>query len=405
MTKVSPQLLKSFSPFADFEAEQLMPLLNRTRLKHANAGRCLMELGSVSDKVIYLVQGKLQLEAKDGVKHIVESGSEKARAPIAQLLPRQYRVETVTPVDYLQIDRKLVETLVAQRQTVDAAGRDRQMTNYPLETALYVELERDIEHDSLVLPSLPDVALRIREVMQREEADADALAKVVHADPAITAKLIKVANSPLYAGTEQVRDCLGAIVRMGSAVVHDLVLSFVIKEVFSSPYESLQRRMSSLWRHSVEISTTSFLLAKLTGQKFDPAKALVMGLMHDIGVIPILTYAGHYPDIVRNERVLEQVIKKLRGQIGAIILRDWKFPGDFIPVALEAEDWERDPGDEPDYCDLILVAHIYGQKDNPAAAAGIPMNELPALRRLGLGTEEDQEEFQELRKAVSALPF
>ena len=308
-------------------------------------------------------------------------------------------------MDYLQIDRKLVEALVAQKRTVHEAGEDRQVTGYPLETELYLELERDIEHDSLVLPSLPDVALRIREVMQNDEADAGALAKVVHSDPAITAKLIKAANSPLYAGTEPVRDCLGAIVRMGSGVVHDLVLSFVIKEVFSSPYESLQKRMSSLWQHSVEISTTSFMLAKLSGKDLDPEKALIMGLLHDIGVIPILTYAGHYPDIVRNEAVLEQVTEKLRGQIGAIILRDWKFPADFIPVALEAEDWERDPGDTPDYCDLILVAHIYGQEDDPAAAAGVAVSELPALRRLGLEIETDQEEFVELRKAVSALPL
>ncbi len=405
MTKVSPQLLKSFSPFGDFEAEQLMPLLDRTRLKHANAGRCLMELGSTSEKVIYLVQGKLQLVAKDGVKHIVESGSEKAKAPIAQLLPRQYRVETVTPVDYLQIDRKLVEALVARKRTADKAARDQEMTDYPLETELYLELQRDIEQDSLVLPSLPDVALRIREVMNKDGGDADALAKVVHSDPAITAKLVKVANSPLYAGTEPVRDCLGAIVRMGTAVVQDLVLSFLIKEVFNSPYESLQTRMSALWQHSVEISTTSFMLAKLSGKDLDPEKALIMGLLHDIGVIPILTYAGHYPDIVRNEAVLEQVTEKLRGQIGAIILRDWKFPADFIPVALEAEDWERDPGDTPDYCDLILVAHIYGQEDDPAAAAGVAVSELPALRRLGLEIETDQEEFVELRKAVSALPL
>lgn len=381
-----------------------MPLLKGARLKQANAGRCLMELGSASDKVIYLVGGKLQLVAKDGAKHTVESGSDKAKAPIAQLLPRQYRVETVTPVDYLQIERKLVETLI-ERVRAEEIERTREMKDYPLETKLYMELERDIENDTLVLPSLPEVAVRIREVVQRENGDAESLAKILRSDPAITAKLIKVANGPLYAGGAPVRDCTGAVVRLGLSVVHDLVLSFVIKEVFDSPYEILQKRMLTLWQHSVEISTTSFLLAKLSGKKFDPEKALVMGLMHDIGIIPILTYAGHYPEIVRNEAMLEQVINRLRGQIGAVILRNWNFPDDFIPAALEAEDWDRNPGDEADYCDLVLVAHIYGQKDNPAAAAGIPMHELPALQRLGLEIETDVQEFLELRNSVSAFPF
>jgi HD-like signal output (HDOD) protein len=404
MTKVSPQLLKSFKPFSDLETEQLMPLLKGARLKQANAGRCLMELGSASDKVIYLVGGKLQLVAKDGAKHTVESGSDKAKAPIAQLLPRQYRVETVTPVDYLQIERKLVETLI-ERVRAEEIERTREMKDYPLETKLYMELERDIENDTLVLPSLPEVAVRIREVVQRENSDAESLAKILRSDPAITAKLIKVANGPLYAGGAPVRDCTGAVVRLGRSVVHDLILSFVIKEVFNSPYEILQKRMLTLWQHSVEISTTSFLLAKLSGKKFDPEKALVVGLMHDIGIIPILTYAGHYPEIVRNEAMLEQVINRLRGQIGAVILRNWNFPDDFIPAALEAEDWDRNPGDEADYCDLVLVAHIYGQKDNPAAASGIPMHELPALQRLGLEIETDVQEFLELRNSVSAFPF
>jgi hypothetical protein len=301
MTKVSPQLLKSFKPFSDLETEQLMPLLKGARLKQANAGRCLMELGSASDKVIYLVGGKLQLVAKDGAKHTVESGSDKAKAPIAQLLPRQYRVETVTPVDYLQIERKLVETLI-ERVRAEEIERTREMKDYPLETKLYMELERDIENDTLVLPSLPEVAVRIREVVQRENSDAESLAKILRSDPAITAKLIKVANGPLYAGGAPVRDCTGAVVRLGRSVVHDLVLSFVIKEVFNSPYEILQKRMLTLWQHSVEISTTSFLLAKLSGKKFDPEKALVVGLMHDIGIIPPLPWKRRTGTEIRETR-------------------------------------------------------------------------------------------------------
>ena len=214
MTKVSLQLLKSFAPFTDLEHKQLLPLLERTRLKHANAGRCLMELGSTSDKVIYLVGGTLQLEARDGVKYTVESGSDKARAPIAQLVPRQYRVETLTPVDYLQIERQLVENIIEQKR-IEEIDRDREMTDYPLETELYLELERDIAKDTLVLPSLPEVALSVREAVQREDRDTESVAKIISADPSIAAKLIKVANSPLYAGRAAVSDCTGAIVRLG----------------------------------------------------------------------------------------------------------------------------------------------------------------------------------------------
>jgi len=108
------------------------------------------------------------------------------------------------------------------------------------------------------MPSLPEFAIKIGRALEDETSDAECIAKIVQTDIAITAKLIKAANSVLYIGREPVETCVGAVVRLGVNTTHKLVLSFALRELFCSKNFMTQKYMHQLWYHSAEVAALCF---------------------------------------------------------------------------------------------------------------------------------------------------
>ena len=112
---------------------------------------------------------------------------------------------------------------------------------------------------------------------------------------------------------------------------------------------------------------------------------MLIGLLHDIGVVAVLDYAKGFPSEVKQPAVIDQAIRSLRAQTGSLILRKWGFPVEFVVSALEAEDWKRDKGPVPDYCDLVIIAQLHSFIGTARAAKVPAINEIPAHTRLALG--------------------
>ena len=127
-------------------------------------------------------------------------------------------------------------------------------------------------------------------------------------------------------------------------------------------------------------------------------------MIHDIGEIAILTYLAKYTaaDSLGEDQI-EAVVAALRGQVGGMILRYWDFPPEFATVALEAEDWYRDPHPDPDYCDLVIVAQLHSFVGTPRMAGLPTINELPAFKKLPLGELTPQNSLKILDEAEEQI--
>ncbi len=272
-----------------------------------------------------------------------------------------------------------------------------------LESLLSFDLYNDLRLEKLDLPTLPEVAVRIGRAVKDDTRDAGRIAEVIQTDPVITAKLIRVANSAYYGGLKPLDSCESAVVRLGIDTTHNLVLTFALQDLFHSDSVALKKRMRQLWKHSTRVAALCFVLAKQT-RAFPPDQALLGGLIHDIGEIAILTYLGKYTTVDSlAEDQIEAVVAALRGQVGGMILRYWDFPPEFATVALEAEDWHRDPGPEPDYCDLVIIAQLHSFVGTPRLASLPPMNELPAFKKLPLGELTPQNSLKILDEAQEQI--
>lgn len=255
------------------------------------------------------------------------------------------------------------------------------------------EMLDDIKHNRLKLPILPEVAFKVREAVSDPNAAAAAIAKAVSADTSIAARLLQVANSPLYRGTNAISNLQSAIARLGAPLVRNLVTSLILKQLFQTKSPALKERMQKLWEHSTQVAAISHVLArKFTRLKSD--EAMLAGLIHDIGVLPILVKAETTPELLQNTAALDELISKLHASVGRLILEAWKFPPELVTVAAEHENLAR-VSDQVDYTDIVTVANLHSHLGTSHRHAQVKFTDVPAFTKLGLTPETSVSTLEE----------
>lgn len=243
-------------------------------------------------------------------------------------------------------------------------------------------VRRDLHAQKIYLPTLPALALEALLIINDVDSSAGDLEKVISRDAALTARLIRYANSPLYRGLNTITAIKPAITRIGFQRVKNAVYAVSMKEVFRTSVKEVERRMEELWAHSVKVGAQAAMLAKaLPGMDADVA--LVAGLVHDIGHIPLLIKACDYELLINKPEVLDKVLLKLHTQLGGSILKLWKFDEQVIAAAAEHENLARDPGDDPvDYVDIVQVANIVAHEGSEHRLANVDRSTVKAFARV-----------------------
>ncbi|AFJ02493.1 HD-GYP domain (HD superfamily hydrolase) [Methylophaga frappieri] len=251
---------------------------------------------------------------------------------------------------------------------------------------LYNTILTDLDKGKLVLPTLPDVAIKVRDVVSDPDATSAQLADIIMTDAALSARLLKVANSPLYRGRIHVDSVQTAITRLGLKMVRNLVTGLVVEQVFRPTSKKLEKRARDLWQHSIEVSAISQVIAsKQSNIKTD--EAMLAGLIHAIGVLPILTRAEKDPELLDDESRLDMLIENLYPRIGAAILKSWEFSPNLITVAAEHANLNRNSGPEgPDLCDVVQVANLQSYFNTDKALDPQTRHRVLAFEKLGIDT-------------------
>jgi HD-like signal output (HDOD) protein len=246
---------------------------------------------------------------------------------------------------------------------------------------LLMDCYRHMQSDNLVLPTIPDVSFKIRRAINDDKSSISSIARIVQIDPSITARLIKIANSPLYIGRKKIESCPEALTRLGLKAAQDIITAIAIKSVFNAKSPFIRKKMAELWDHSSYIASISAVFAhKIPG--FDPDRAMLAGLVHDIGIVPILTYADRHPDIIAHPQDLLETVKQLRAAIGAQIIRHWDFPEDFTDVVVNAENWFRNTPDPSSYSDIVMISQLHSFIGKVDIKKMPKIDALPAYRKL-----------------------
>lgn len=264
----------------------------------------------------------------------------------------------------------------------------------------------DLHQNRLVLPTLPEVALKVRDAVEKKDASAGEIARIIGMDVALSARLLQVCNSPLYRTRRPVENVQTAIARLGNIQVRNLVSSMVMQQMFQATSDVLDKKMRSAWEHSTNVASISYVIAAAAGIPKD--QAMLAGLIHDIGALPIMVHAEEIPELRDDPVLLDKIIKKLHTIIGEKILRDWEFPQSLIDVAAQHENLNREPDTEVDYVDVVIVSNLQSYIGTNHPYTQLDWNTIPAFRRLGIepevnivDIEENKESLQEVKTMLA----
>jgi HD-like signal output (HDOD) protein len=146
-----------------------------------------------------------------------------------------------------------------------------------------------IENDKLVLPTLPEAALQVREIAESDDSSILDLVKVISTDTALSARLIRVCNSPLFRGSRAIENLNMAVSRLGMAYTSNLAMGLAMQQLFQATSDMIDKRLRATWQTSTEVAGICHVLAQHY-TKLKPEQATLAGLVHLIGILPVLRY-------------------------------------------------------------------------------------------------------------------
>lgn len=257
-----------------------------------------------------------------------------------------------------------------------------------------------IKSDQLVLPTLPEVALRVREVAEDPDASIDQLSKVIGNDPSLSARIIKVANSPLLRASQVIEDLKMALMRLGIEYTCNIATGLAMEQMFQATSDLVDKRLREVWTRSSEIAGICHVLCKIS-TNLRPDQATLAGLVHKIGVLPILTYAEEHPALLKDSITLDHVIDRLHAPIGDLILKTWDFPPELAHVPSLHMKLTRE-GDTADYADIVSVAMLQSYMGSDHPLAKIDYQKVTAFARLGIDPDMHDAEAEDLSEDMEA---
>jgi len=262
-----------------------------------------------------------------------------------------------------------------------------------------VHVQNELDANRLVLPTLPDVALKVRDAVAKGEATSQELADMIVTDAALSARLMQVANSPLYRGAVEVNNIQMAVTRLGSSTIRTLITSLVMQQMFTPSTELLSHYFREIWEQGVNVSAISRALSTFVPH-LNADEAMLAGLVHQIGKLPILMLVEDIPEFKDSPSRLNKLLEKAHPPIGKLIMDTWDFPDELKLVASEYIDFQRDSGDKADYVDLVQVAFLQSIAGTDHPACRVDWNTVPSFAKLGLASDAEILEIEGVSEEI-----
>ncbi len=220
-------------------------------------------------------------------------------------------------------------------------------------------LARDLSAGKIDLPSFPDVAQRVRRALQDEDVSADKIVRIVGAEPALAARLLRLANSAsVNASGKQITDLRVAIARIGLNLVRSSSITFAMSQLTRSEgLSGVKEPLRLLWQRSALVAAIASVVAKrLT--KVNPDAAALAGILHGIGKLYILVNAVKFPALFSDPDTYQRIEQMWHSNIAKALLENWEMADDVVAAVHLYEDYEYTHDSGADLTDVLLIANL-----------------------------------------------
>jgi len=228
--------------------------------------------------------------------------------------------------------------------------------------------------DIAALPSLPAIAVRIIQEIRKDKSSVNELADIISFDPALTAKVLKVANSSFYGLSYKVDSIGKAVNILGLETLKNIALSFIIVRGFKrNTVDEFNQEL--FWKRSITAAVCAELMASRLKKRHD--ETFVTALLMDIGVL--VMYLGRPDDYLKviDEKMISraatsEVEKTVFGfdhqEVSCEILKKWEIPENiYVPIAYHHK-MQDAPPEFRDTSEVLMLSDMassvyYGKKN------------------------------------------
>ncbi len=239
------------------------------------------------------------------------------------------------------------------------------------DSLLFLSCFNAIHAKQYKLPQFGPITDRIGEMFQPHLSESRTLhenAKLIQLDPALAANFLHLASTKY-----QSNSIPEAIAQMGEGSSYVYIHSINQASEGINVKNNLIVQLSlALWEHSYLTGAFCALMASHL-QGYDPDKAMLAGLLHDIGSVPVLTVGAETSDLVDNPLLLDSAMRQLRNPIGSLLCQRFMLP-DYIGNAMvHSENFQYISQENVDYAELVTIAHIAMNHLNESKTRAIPV--------------------------------
>lgn len=256
------------------------------------------------------------------------------------------------------------------------------------------------------LPSLPLTVVALGEAVQDDRCTVDRILAILSKDPPLSAALLRLANSALYAGEGSVADLRTAILRLGFDAIANLGTgAAVIRTLRGGTHLDAVR----LWQHSVAVGLTAKGICKVARRHGQVETAFLSGLLHDIGKIALDTwfpeaYRGVLDRVAEGSAFFVEAERDLLGmdhaEAGSLLAADWRFPETIVEVIRD----HHDPKSGDFLPNLIHLSDLLVRTRIPMGPAderlSFSLESLPAFKEVLAGALEKNLDVERLTFSI-----
>lgn len=241
----------------------------------------------------------------------------------------------------------------------------------------FIEIvDKHLASSAARLPVFNVTAMRIQQEIAKEEPDLRLIEKLIVSDQSLTAKVLSVSNSSFYKGLQQVSTVRNAIVRLGINEVSNIIMLVTHENNFRSKDPFVHGIMRKLWRHSVGCALGSNWLAKQCGLHALAHEAFFAGLLHDVGMLFILTVMDDLKHSNKlkaqpSDALLAEAMNTLHTNHGHSLMSRWNLPQKYSDIARDHHQEECDPNN--------LLLALVRLADKVCCKLGIGLEEDPSM--------------------------
>lgn len=379
---VTAELLKQLFPIRTLEDEVLKAFAHQRPAEAYGAGTELFRRGEPVDSVFYLLKGVVRLESGDNKSIELNAATAKARFPLSSGKQHGASAFAVTDIQVLRVSPRIMHQPVANDTAVRLLldpGADGIPENVR-SNLLFRAFCQHFRDEELQLPSMPEVAVKFRQALNHDVSLNEVIG-IVQMDPAIAAKLVRVANSPLYAPIKPINNCLDAVNRLGLIATCNLVVGYSLKQIFRSKNPDIGQLMMKEWKNSIYLSSLCWVLA-CENPEINAEEAQLAGLIADIGVVPLLNFAESFPPELWNLEDLKLIIPYAKAPAGSYLLERMDFSPELVEIPRLSEMWLLDRQAELTLADIVILSKLHACIGQHKMADVPIINSIPACGKI-----------------------